>query len=412
MTATSVVVIGAGQAGCQVVTTLREEGFSGSVVLVGCEPHLPYQRPPLSKGHLTGTVARETLFLRPEAWFAEHDVQLRLDVHVQEIDRASQVVHLQDGTDLPYDALVLAVGARHRELGLPGSDLAGVVALRTLAEADHLRERLEAAHDVVVVGGGFIGMEVAATATKLGKAATVLELAPQLMGRVLTPDTAGFLVEAHRRRGLAIDLGTSLASFVAEGGAVRAVVTSDGRTLPADLVVLGIGAVAETDLALKAGLEVDDGIVVDGHLRTSDPHVWAVGDCARAPSPHAGGRAVRLESVQNATAQGRCAALSILDRPEAQDAVPWFWSDQADLKLQIAGLTQGHDTVVVTGSLADERFSAWCFAGGRLVGVESINRVPDHMAARGLIGAGAALTPQQVADPGFSPRAALRALQA
>jgi 3-phenylpropionate/trans-cinnamate dioxygenase ferredoxin reductase subunit len=403
------VVLGAGQAGCQAVSTLREEGYAGRLVLLGSEEHLPYQRPPLSKGHLTGTTPRETLFLRPEAWFVEQQVELRLSTVVTEVDRAAKVVRLEDGEEIGYDVLVLALGARHRELGLPGTDLEGVLALRTLSEADAVRASLEAATDVVVVGGGFIGMEVAATAAKLGKTTSVLELAPQLMGRVLTAETAAFLVDAHRRRGLTVELATSLRSFVHADGKVTGVVTSDGRTLPADLVVLGIGAVAECDLALKSGLDVDDGVVVDEHLRTSDPAIYAIGDCANGPNPFAQGRSVRLESVQNAVAQAHCAALGILGRPQPYDSVPWFWSDQADLKLQIAGLTRGHDTVVVTGSLAEERFSTWCFAGDELIGVESVNRLPDHMAARKLLTNGSSLTPAQVAAADFDARAAAKA---
>jgi 3-phenylpropionate/trans-cinnamate dioxygenase ferredoxin reductase component len=404
----NVVVLGAGQAGCQVVCSLRESGFAGGIVLVGAEEHPPYQRPPLSKGHLNGTALRETLWLRPESWFSEHDIDVRLGVSATSIDRADRCVSLDDGTTLHYDVLVLAVGSRHRELDLPGASLDGVLALRTLVEADKARARLQQAADVVIVGGGFIGMEVAATAAKLGKATTVIELAPQLMGRVLTAETAGFLVDAHRRRGLTIELSTSLRAIEGQDGEVSGVVLSDGRRLSANLVVLGIGAVAETDLARAAGLEVNAGIAVDASLRTTDPSIFAVGDCACGPNPYADGRTVRIESVQNAVDQGRCVAAAILGRGEPFDAVPWFWSDQANLKLQIAGLTHGHDAVVVTGSMSEERFSTWCFVESRLVGVESVNRIPDHMAARKLLASRTRIGPDEVAAPGFDVRAAAK----
>jgi 3-phenylpropionate/trans-cinnamate dioxygenase ferredoxin reductase subunit len=402
----TVVVVGAGQAGCQVASSLRDDGFAGRIVLVGAEEHLPYQRPPLSKGHLTGKSAREALFLRPEAWYAEQAIEVRTATTATAIDRTAREVHLDDGSALPYDTLVLALGSRHRQLPQLDTDLAGVLALRTLSEADEVRALLERADHVVVVGGGFIGLEVAATAAGLGKVTTVLEVAPRLMGRVLSATTADFLVEAHRRRGLVIELQTSAESIRGAGGRVVAVTTSDGRELPADLVLLGIGAEPEIALAVEAGLAADGGILVDQHLRTSDPRIFAIGDCAASPNPFAGGRVVRLESVQNATAQARCAAAVIAGGAEPYCSVPWFWSDQADLKLQIAGLAAGHDEVVVTGSRPDEHFSTWCFAGGRLVGVESVNRAADHMAARKILASGRALAPEQVSAPAFDPKAA------
>ena len=406
MQPSSVVVVGAGQAGCQVVSSLRDAGYQGRIALIGAEPQLPYQRPPLSKGHLTGKALRESLWLRPEAWYDEQGVDLHLGVRVTHVDRIAHQVQLSDGGMLPYGCLVLALGSRHREIPLPGSDLEGVVGLRTLDEADEVRDKLALAHHVVVVGGGFIGMEVAATAAQLGKEATVLEIAPQLMGRVLSRETASFLLGAHQKRGLALELGCSAAALVGIHGSVQAVDTADGRRLPADLVLLGVGAVPCTELALDAGLEVDNGIVVDELLRTSDPDIYAVGDCASAPCPFAGGRHTRLESVQNATAQGRAVAATIAGTPTTNDSVPWFWSDQADLKIQIAGLTTGHDEVVLTGDRSNDRFSVWCFAAGSLVGVESVNRPADHMAARKLLGRTPSVTADEVRAEGFDPKGA------
>lgn len=409
----SVVIVGAGQAGCQAATSLRQDGFSGRIVLIGAEAHLPYQRPPLSKGHLTGKAARETLWLRPEAWFAENHVELRLGTAVRAIDAAARRVEL-DSERLPYDALVLALGARHRELPVAGTDLEGVVSLRSLDEADDIRARLEAAHDVVVIGGGFIGMEVASTAAALGKNATVVEVAPQLMGRVLSAETAAFLLDAHRRRGLAISLATTVHEITGNANRVSGVRVSDAageRTLPADLVLVGIGAVPQTELAAAAGLTIDNGIAVDEHLRTTNPHIYAIGDCVSCPNPFARGERIRLESVQNAVAQGRDVAATLMGHGAPHSAVPWFWSDQADVKLQIAGLTTGHDEVVVAGNPAEEKFSAYCFAAGRLVGVESVNAPADHMAARRLVGATTSVTAAQVSDPAFSPKAAVAALK-
>jgi 3-phenylpropionate/trans-cinnamate dioxygenase ferredoxin reductase subunit len=407
-----VVVVGAGQAGCQLVSSLRDDGYTGPVTLVGSERHLPYQRPPLSKGHLTGKALRESLWLRPANYFDEHDIQVHLGVTVTALDCAGRTIQLSDGSSLPYEAVVLALGSRHREIPLPGCKLDGVVSLRTLDEADEVRDRLASARDVVVVGGGFIGMEVAATAAQLGKTTTVLEIAPQLMGRVLSRETATFLVAAHRTRGLNVELSTSATGLAGMGGSVQVVDTSEGERLPADLVVLGVGAVPNVELARDAGLVVQNGIVVDELLRTSDPAVYAIGDCASAPSPYLAGSPVRLESVQNATAQARAVAATIAGTPTVNAAVPWFWSDQADLKLQIAGLTNGHDEVVLTGDLASDRFSAWCFLAGALVGVESINRPPDHMAARKLLAGSTALTPEHVRAADFDPKRAAAGLAA
>ncbi|MEV8546474.1 FAD-dependent oxidoreductase [Streptomyces sp. NPDC051572] len=401
----TVVVVGAGQAGCQAVSSLREAGFTGRVLLVGAEQHLPYHRPPLSKGHLTGSAARDTLWLRPRSWFAEHGVEVRTGTRMTALHCEDREVHLDDGDVLAYDKLVLALGARHRELPVDGTELDGVVMLRTLDEADDVRDRLRHAQHVVVVGGGFIGMEVAATAARLGKSTTVIEMADRLMGRVLSAETAAFLLRAHRSRGVEIELGTTVGGIVGTAeGTVTGVHTSDGRRLPADLVLVGVGAVPNVEPADAAGIEVDNGIVVDESLRTSDPNVFAIGDCVSFPDARADGRRVRLESVQNAVAQGRCVAATLAGRPDRFDSVPWFWSDQADLKLQIAGLTSGHHEVVVKGDREAERFSVYCFAAGRLLGVESVNRPADHMAARRLLASPAPVTPDQVRAENFSPK--------
>jgi 3-phenylpropionate/trans-cinnamate dioxygenase ferredoxin reductase subunit len=404
---TDVVIVGAGQAGCQVAASLREEGFTGGITLLGAEEHVPYQRPPLSKGHLTGKTQRDKLFLRTPAWFAEQHITLRPGCAVTEIERDACKLRLADGELIGYDVLVLATGSRHRTLDVPGRDLEGVLALRTLCEADALREQLAAARDVVIIGGGFIGLEVAATAAGLGLPTTVLEIGPRLMGRVLSEPTAEFLLGAHRSRGIRVELGTGVRGLAGLHGRVMSVTTSAGEVIPADLVLLGVGALAEDTLARAAGLTQDQGIVVDEYLRTSDPAIHAIGDCARVVSPWAGGASVRLESVQNAVDQARCVAKHIVGNAAPYAALPWFWSDQGDLKLQIAGLTQGHRQTVRVGSA--DAFSVWCFADDRLVGVESVNSVKDHLTARKILAAGVPLTPAEVAAEGFDPKAVLPA---
>jgi 3-phenylpropionate/trans-cinnamate dioxygenase ferredoxin reductase subunit len=412
MGSASIVVVGAGQAGCQVVSSLREEGFDGRIVLIGAEKHLPYQRPPLSKGHLTGIAKRDSLWLRPEAWFAANDIEVHTGTRVVAIDRLEQAVELNDGSSVSYSTLVLALGAAHRELTVEGRHLTGVISLRTLDEADEVRTRMEFAERVIVIGGGFIGLEVASTAVGLGRPTTVIEVADRLMGRVLSDETSAFLLRAHRTRGMQFVLGTGIDRIVGVGDGVAAVDTSDGQRHQADLVLVGVGAVPQVGLAEAAGLEIDNGVVVDEFLCTSDPSIYAVGDCASAPNPYAGGARVRLESVQNAVAQARAVAASIAGRDEPFSSVPWFWSDQADLKLQIAGLSSGHDRVIVKGDPAAEKFSAFCFANSRLLAIESINRPADHMAARRLLASAAPVMAQTVGEDSFDLKAAAAAVGA
>jgi 3-phenylpropionate/trans-cinnamate dioxygenase ferredoxin reductase component len=409
MSTPTIVIAGAGQAGSRTAASLRELGFEGRVVLVGDEPHLPYQRPPLSKGHLTGATAPDNLWLHPSTFYAHHDIELRLSKRVNRIDRLNNRVELAGGELLGYDHLVLALGARNRTLPLDGNELDGVVGLRNLAEADDIRDRLARARHLVVVGGGFIGLEVAATAVKLGLDAVVVEIADQLMGRVLSAQTASFVLDAHRARGLRVELGTSVAGLTGIAGRVSAVTTTDGREFPADMVLVGIGAAPNTSLAEDVGLRVDNGIVVDEYLTTDDAQISAVGDCTTCPNRFAGGTRVRLESVHNATAQPRALAARLVGRPEPYDSVPWFWSDQGDLKLQIAGLGVRSSHAVLRGDVDSGRFSAFCFHDGVLRSVESLNRPGDHMAARKLLALGNCLTPEQARDPDFDLRAHIAA---
>ncbi|WP_199823273.1 NAD(P)/FAD-dependent oxidoreductase [Streptomyces sp. NRRL WC-3742] len=410
--APSVVVIGAGQAGSDTVAALRENGFTGAITLVGEEDVLPYQRPPLSKGYLLDAGVRADLTLRSRAYYRDHAVDLVLGDRAVELDRELHEVLLASGTRLPYTHLVLATGARPRHLPIPGAELAGVLTLRRLADAEAVLARLSGVRHVTLIGGGFIGLELASTARALGLGATVIEAGPRLMAGAVSREMSHYLEEEHRYRGVDVRCGRAVKALHGDGrGNVATVETQAGELALAELVVVGVGVLPNTALAADAGLAVGDGILVDEHLRTSDPAVYAVGDCARFPSPHAG-RPLRLVSVQNATDQARCAAAAICGDAEPYTALPWFWSEQYALRLQIAGVTDGHDRAVVVGDPSTSRFSVYCFRAGRLVGVESVNRPAEHLLSRRLLSGGAqGPTPQEAAEPGFELKTFLRARQ-
>lgn len=395
-----VVVVGAGQAGVQVADSLRAGGFEGAVALLGEETALPYQRPPLSKDYLAPDGDPAPLPLRPAPFFDQQRIDFRPGVRVTAIDRTSRVVALDDGRTLSYTALVLATGAAARRLAVPGHDLAGVHELRTLHDAEQLRAELAEARSAVVVGAGFIGLEFAAAARKQGVTVTVLEAAERPLSRALSSTMASHLAAAHRDMGTDLRLGEGLAALVGRHGRVVSAVGTSGAEHPADLVLVGVGARPRDELATQAQLAVADGILVDARLRTSDPAVYAVGDCAAFPG--ATGERVRLESVQNATDQARHVAEMILGGASDYAPVPWFWSHQGPLRLQIAGLRQPGDATVVSGDVRGGRFSVYCFRDGELVAVESLNRPADHTAARRVLPTKQLPTPAQVARPGFS----------
>jgi 3-phenylpropionate/trans-cinnamate dioxygenase ferredoxin reductase component len=399
-----VAIVGAGQAGFQAASSLRQEGFAGRIVLIGDEPALPYQRPPLSKSYLAGESGLDELWLRPEAFYEKQQIDLVTGETVAAIDRPGRSLRLASGGEIACDHIVIATGARFRPLAVPGADLDGVLPLRTLADADILRERLAKAREVVVVGAGFIGLEFAAVARAVGVAVHIVEVTHHPMGRVVSAQTSRFFTAAHRGRGTTISLGTGVARILGTDGRVAAVETSDGRISPADLVLVCIGVIPNAELARGAGLAVDNGIVVDEYLATGASEIAAIGDCANFPTRFADGR-VRLESVQNGVDQARAAAARIAGKQARYDKVPWFWSDQADLKLQIAGITAGHDAAVVRGDPESGSFSVFCFAGGRLLGVESINRPADHIVARRLLAGDPCLAPEQAADESFDLKA-------
>ncbi|MBW8267905.1 NAD(P)/FAD-dependent oxidoreductase [Caldovatus aquaticus] len=406
MSGADVLILGAGQAGVQLAAALREGGHDGRILLLGEEPELPYQRPPLSKAYLSGKADAPQLRLRTDAFYAENRIGLRLGARAVRIERAARRVRLASGEALAYGHLVLATGARNRALPVPGAALDGVMQLRTLAEAEALRRRLGTARRAVVVGAGFIGLEFAAVAAARGLEVTVVEALDRPMARSVSPLVAAHLRAAHERAGVRFAFGAAVTRIAGEAGRVAAVETADGRRFPADLVLIGIGVVPNAGLAAEAGLAVADGIVVDALLRTGDPAISAIGDCARFPCRFAAGAPVRLESVQNAADQARCLAARLLGRAAPYAALPWFWSDQGALRLQIAGLSVPHDRAVLRGDPAGgQGFSVFCFRGGRLAGVESVNRPLEHVLARRILERGLDLTPEQAADPAFDLKA-------
>ena len=405
MTTGPVIIIGAGHAGFQLAASLRQSGFAERIVLLNDEGHLPYQRPPLSKAYLKGTGGPDSLMFRPDKFYRDQNIDLIVD-HATSIDRQARKVALASGTSLDYGHLVLATGARNRLLDIPNANLEGVRYLRILDESEALRHLIGPGQRVVVIGAGFIGLEFAATARGKGMEVDVVELGARVMARAVTAEISEFFQARHAAAGIRIYLGVQVTSIEADGAKVTGVSLSDGRHLPADLIVVGVGVLPNVELAAEAGLPVASGIVVDEHLATSDPNISAIGDCALFTSQRFGG-SLRLESVQNATDHARCVAARLTGKLEVYDGLPWFWSDQGPDKLQIAGLTTGYDRVVVRGDREQNAFSAFCYRGGQLLGIESVNRAGDHMFGRRLLGANGSITPEQAADSSFDLKAAL-----
>ncbi|WP_151447412.1 NAD(P)/FAD-dependent oxidoreductase [Lacisediminimonas profundi] len=408
MSAGTVIIAGAGQSGAQAAVSLRQEGFEGRIVLIGDEPSLPYQRPPLSKAYLAGKVEEPGLLLRAEKVYADQRVELMLGQRIEAIDRANHSIRLASGATIEYSHLVLALGARNRPLPVAGAELKGVCYLRTLAEARSLRERLGSISRAVVVGGGFIGLEFAAAARAQGIEVTVVEAAARPMSRVLSEQMSAYLSAKHEANGVRIVVNRAVCRLLGENGQLSGVELDDGTVLDADVAVIGIGVLPNVELAEAAGLAVNNGIVVDDHLLTSDPAISAIGDCAAFPSSFAGGM-IRLESVQNAVDQGRLVAARLGGKPAPYASVPWFWSEQYDVRLQMAGITSSHNQAVVRGSAQENAWSVFCFRDGVFLGAESVNRSPDHLAVRKLLGAGIAITPEQAADPDYDLKQAAAA---
>ena len=405
MAPAAVAIVGSGHAGFQVAASLRQLGLSEPIYLVNDEGHLPYQRPPLSKAYLKGTGGPESLMFRPQKFYSDQNIELISDRAVA-IDRMSRKLKLASGTLLDYGHLVLATGARNRLLDIPNANLPDVRYLRILDDSEDLRKRIASSKHVVVIGAGFIGLEFAATARIKGLEVDVLELASRVMARAVTAEISEYFQERHAAAGVRIHLGVQATAIEASGDKVTGVSLSDGRHIPADLVVVGVGVLPNVELAAEVGLPVASGIIVNEHLLTADPNISAIGDCALFASPRFGG-SLRLESVQNATDHARCVAARLTGDDKVYDGQPWFWSDQADDKLQIAGLTTGYDRVVVRGEPSQKAFSAFCYKAGRLVGIESVNRAGDHMFGRRLLPMDRSIEPEQAADPGFDLKRAL-----
>ena len=393
----TVLIAGAGHAAGQAVITLMQHKFAGRIVLVGEEPQLPYQRPPLSKKYLAGDLAAERLYLKPASFFDEPQIEVRTRTRIETVDRAAGTVSTSDGGRIGYDTLILATGSRVRRLAVEGADLQGIFYLRTIADVDAIRAGILSGGRIVIVGAGYIGLEVAAVCRQRGLDVTVLEMADRVMSRVVSPDVSAFYEAQHARQGVRLLLSTGLDSFVGNGR-VTGVRTGDGDTIPADLVVVGVGIVPNTELAESAGLAVDNGIVVDDRCRTADPAIYAIGDCTSHFSSIYG-RRVRLESVHNAVEQAKTAASNVCGTEAHYSDVPWFWSDQYDLKLQIAGLSQGYDRTVLRGDPAGARFSCAYLRDGVLIAVDAINAPRDFMQSKPLIANAVRCDPAVLADP-------------
>ncbi|MFN7178017.1 NAD(P)/FAD-dependent oxidoreductase [Hyphomonas sp.] len=392
-----IVIAGAGQAAAQALQSLRQGGFDGSLTLVGEETALPYQRPPLSKAYMKGEFEEERLYFKPAAWYEDQKVEVLLGTRATRIDRAAKTLHLGHGATLPYDALIIATGSRPRPLPCKGADLQGVHDLRTLADVERIRPQMVEGRNMVIIGAGYIGLEAAAVARQMGLNVTVLEMAPRVLARVTSPVLSEFYTAEHRRQGVTILTSTQLSHLEGKDGVVTGAVLADGMVLPADIVLSGIGILPNDELAKDSGIACSNGILVDRDARTSDPAIFAAGDCASRPLVHYG-RDGRLESVHNAIEQGKLAAAAILGLPRPAEDCPWFWSDQYDLKLQIAGLSQGYDTHVIRGDPAARKFAVFYLRNETLIAVDAVNSPPEFLASKKLIMSGAKLAPGKLGD--------------
>ena len=375
------IIIGAGHGGGVLAANLRQNGYSGPITMIGEEPHPPYQRPPLSKGWLKGEVDEDGLLLRPRDWYAESNIALRTSTRVIRVDRATKSVTLSTDEVLTYDTLVLATGARARRLSLPGSDLKGFLELRTIEDAEAIKAWFQPGFRLAIIGGGYVGLEVAASARKLGVDVHVIEREDRLLARVAGPVLSDFFREVHEAHGVRFHFGAVVEGFDGLDGQVSGVRIAGAAVLQCDAVLVGIGAVPNDDLARDAGLACENGVIVDGQARTSDPDIFAIGDMTQRPMPLYG-RSVRLESVPNALEQARQAAAAICGTAEPKSETPWFWSDQYDLKLQIAGIPFQVDQIVVRGDPATRKFAVFHLSQNRVQAVEAINAPPEFIVGR------------------------------
>ncbi len=403
----NVVIVGAGHAGGSAAAFLRQFGYEGPIVLIGNEPAAPYQRPPLSKAWLKGEADLEALELRPASWYADNGCELKTGVTVTAIDRAAKTITTDAGEILAYDRLILATGSTARELTVPGRELGGLFELRTIADAEAIKAALGPGKRLAVVGGGYVGLEVAASARALGAEVVIIEREARCLARVASPPLSAFFEDYHRSHGVEILTGATVAAFAGEG-TVSGIELVDGRLIACDAAVIGIGAIATAGLAEAAGLDCGNGIVVDDNAQTSDPATYAIGDVTARPLPLYEGRRFRLESVPNALEQARQAAAHIVGRAPPNPEVPWFWSDQYDLKLQIAGLPFDADSLIVRGDPASGKFAVFHLMGDRIRAVEAVNAPPEFMMGKQLIARGSAVDRAALADPAVSMKAVER----
>lgn len=393
-----VLIVGGGHGGAQAAVALRQRKFAGTIAIVGDEPELPYERPPLSKDYLSREKEFERILIRPAAFWADKEVAMLLGRRVVSVDAAAHRVTTDDGATIGYGNLIWATGGSPRRLTCDGHDLTGVHAVRTRADVDRLMGELEATRRVVVIGGGYIGLEAAAVLAKLGKQVTVLEALPRVLARVAGEPLSRFYEAEHRAHGVEVRLGAMVAGLEERDGAVSGVRLADGEILPCEMVIVGIGIVPAVEPLIAAGAEGGNGVDVDAHCRTSLADIYAIGDCAAHESGFAGGARIRLESVQNANDQAMTVAKSITGEPHAYDAVPWFWSNQYDLRLQTVGLSTGHDEVVVRGDIAARSFSVIYLKAGRVIALDCVNATKDYVQGRALVVGGAAIAPERLAD--------------
>jgi len=379
-----VIIVGGGHAAGQVSASLRQEGFEGPVTIIGDEPHPPYQRPPLSKAYLAGEQGVEKVYLRPESFYADKNIELVKDVRVDQIDIEAKSVSCSDGVSRAWDHLILATGTRPRQLAIEGSDLAGIHYLRSISDVDSIRAELSAETNLVIVGGGYIGLEVAAVAVEAGASVSVLEMESRILQRVTTEQMSAFYHQLHTGKGIDIRVNTGVTGFAGSDGRVSEVLCGD-NALPADLVIVGIGVIPNTELADVAGIDCDNGIVVDERCCTSAANVYAIGDCSNHPNPLLG-RRLRLESVPNAMEQARVTAANICGKDKIYSSMPWFWSDQYDLKLQMLGFSADGDEAVLRGDMGDNQFAVFYLKAGAIVAVDAVNSPREFMAAKQLVG--------------------------
>ena len=397
-----IVIVGAGQGGAHTAISLRQQKFAGSILLIGAEAYLPYERPALSKEYLAGDKTFDALVLRPASYWEEKNVLVRLGARVVSLDAAAHEVRLEDGSVVGYGTLVWATGGSARRLGCAGHDLVGVHSVRDRADVDKMKGELETAHAVVIIGGGYIGLEAAAVLRKQGKHVTVLEAESRVLARVAGEALSRFFEAEHRAHGVDLRLGAKVVALDEKDGRVCGVRLASGESLPADLVIVGIGIDAAVEPLALAGAVIDNGVVVDLRSKTSLPDVYAVGDCAAHPNVHASGRIVRLESIQNANDQAMIVAKSIagtLGPEERYEAVPWFWSNQYDLRLQTVGLSYGHDDVVVRGAPESRSFSVVYLRGGRVIALDCVNQTKDYIQGKALITKGTVVDRAKLATP-------------